>query len=241
MSGPETSIIKTIAKLIDWLVREYGREVITLTVQRLKRFWYRRFVNQNILILGAKATGKSSLIMFMQKGKPFEMIRGEIHPPDPTAAAVLIGKKVPLEERVYAKVSHDLGGDPSFRHQWKEMIRRVQPDGIIYMIDGRLNEGATSKAIDELFQDVLSEYGDGQKRLKALHVFINFADKWRTSPESGPAKITRVMNLFEEQRHPLSNLGYLRVVVTPTQLSPNQKEWSDTKCALLRFAADLTS
>lgn len=233
------ALLETIAEILDWLARKYGRDLLGVAVQALRRFWSVLFRGRNILILGPRATGKTSLLWYLQKGKPFDVVNGEVRLPDPTGAVVLVGEKVSLDESTRAKIKKEVGGDPEFRHQWKQLLDEVNPEGIIYMFDGRLEDKAMERAIQELFSDVLASYLHGLRGLIALHMFVNFSDIWLTSPLVERRQIAAVMNLFETSRQLQPALALLRVGVHPTSLSANQSSWPEVKRALQHFAADL--
>ena len=44
--------------------------------------------------------------------------------------------------RMRINVPEDVGGDPVFRSQWKDLLQLVRPHGIIYMLDGSRDDSA---------------------------------------------------------------------------------------------------
>jgi hypothetical protein len=229
------------------LVQEHGADVLVWLVRTLKRIWAKRFAKKNIVVLGPKQSGKSSLICYLAEGRPFKTVNGGIQTPDPTGAAVILSEDFKLPDGavpVGIKVAQDVGGDPVFRTQWKDLLQVVRPHGIIYMLNGSLDDRALSTGIDELFRDVLSLYKDGPGALASLHIFLNFADQWKTAPGVEERRIDSVRDLWREAkgRHPelAVALDHIRFHIAATQLSPHGKAWPETDRALNHFSADIS-
>src|SRR5688500_317660 len=129
-AGPVTS----------WLLRTFGLEVLLLVRDALENQWRRLFASRNILILGSQQTGKSSLAMFLQTGKPYQVVDGEVRPPDPTAATMIVDRKFAVQKGHWLRMRRDLPGDPDLRATWAAALKEVHPVGIIYMVDGRSDE-----------------------------------------------------------------------------------------------------
>ena len=126
------SVLKEIAK---WIAEHFGKEIIVLGTDKLKRHWARMFDSRPVLFLGPKSSGKSSLIMFLHTGKPYELEKdGCIHTPDPTLIAAIVDKKVSLQQRKWLHIKQDLPGDKQLREAWKQAVIDFHPLGIIYMI-----------------------------------------------------------------------------------------------------------
>jgi hypothetical protein len=226
------------------LVQEHGADVLVWFGTTLKRVWALRFAKKNIVVLGPKQSGKSSLICYLAEGRPFKMVDGIVRTPDPTGAAVILSEDFKLPDGVGVAVGQDVPGDPVFRTQWKDLLQLVRPHGIIYMLDGSLGERAIRAGVDELFRDVLSHYKAGSGSLASLHIFLNFADKWRTAPgvEERGIECARGFWYEAKSRHPELGcaLDYIRFYIAATHLSPHVKAWPDTDRALNHFSADIS-
>jgi hypothetical protein len=222
-----------------WLLRTFGLQILLLAKEALESQWRRLFASRNILILGAQQTGKSSLALFLQKGKPYQVVDGEVRPPDPTAATVIVDKKFAVQNGHWLRIKRDLPGDPDLRTTWASALKEVHPTGIIYMVDGRLDDGELDRAIGDAFDLVLSQYRTGPRELLALHVFVNHCDAWARTPADERERLARVTASFESRRRDHQPLETLRFSASATQLSPNRRSWPEVVRALHRFGADL--
>jgi hypothetical protein len=222
-----------------WLLKTFGLDILLLVKDALENQWRRLFASRNILILGAQQTGKSSLATFLQTGKPYQVVQGEIRPPDPTAATVIVDRKFAVQNGHWLRIKLDLPGDPDLRATWAAALREVHPAGIIYMVDGRLDQAGLEGAAEDAVALLLSQYGAGTRELLALHVFLNHCDAWATTPATEREGLARMIDAFESRRRPHQPLQTLRFSASATQLSPNRRAWPEVTRALHRFGADL--
>lgn len=232
------SIPTWLLEIIEWFFKTFGQDLLIVAKERLKQEWQRTFTSRNILILGAKQTGKSSLVLYLMKGKPYEMVGRERRAPNPTAMAAIIDHKFKVKTGDWLKIKEDHPGDVGLR-KWAQAIQDIQPHGIIYMIDGRRNQSEITEDIREVFTDVLCHYERGTEELGALHIFVNFADKWVTSPQAERELVSRVVAKFEQERGTRPKLQAIRFSACATQLSMHEDKWDETRRAVHHFAADL--
>src|SRR5437762_14012327 len=129
----------TAGRVASWLLKTFGLDILLLARDALESQWRRLFASRNILILGAQQTGKSSLAAFLQRGKPYQVVDGEIRPPDPTAATVIVDRKFAVQNGNWLRIKRDLPGDPDLRATWAVALRETHPTGSIYMADGRVD------------------------------------------------------------------------------------------------------
>lgn len=210
-------------------------------------FWGALFHDKNIMILGAKQTGKTALIHLMSEGRPYEVINGQ-KVVTPTLLAVIVGREVNLRGPAIGpqgpvKIEADIAGES--RHLWKLNIQKFVPDGIIYMIDGRLEGDALARAVREAFDDVLS-CQTGLEKLRAFHLFVSFSDLWNSGKHLvvKANKLREVDALFTtlcakdpyEQR--FKNLSYK---VHAVHLSKEAASWNEASEALQSFGAGLAA
>jgi hypothetical protein len=231
---------KALADALRWLAKQFGGDILTWLASKLRIVWAKRFAKKNIVVLGPKQTGKSSLICFLSEGKPFKVVDGAIQTPDPTGAAVILSDDFKLPEGGPIHVPKDVGGDPHLRSQWKDLLETVRPHGIIFMLDGSKGEGVLRAGVEELGRDVLSHYAAGLNSLASLHVFLNFADRWKTTPGVEHKQVGFVQDLIKGLRSQYPDLDHIRIQVSATQLSPHLRQWPETERALIHFSADLT-
>jgi hypothetical protein len=174
-----TGLLGILRKIAVWIIQNFGEEIVVYGKNAITKALQYIFKNRIILILGARESGKTSLIHFIHTAKPYIEVDGEKQSPNPTLGAVIVDEEIEVSksaERKWGKIEKDVSGD--FRDLWKELIAELNPDGIIYMIDGRLENEALKQAVQEIFSDVLSEYKHDLRNLKVLHIFANFADIW---------------------------------------------------------------
>jgi hypothetical protein len=223
---------------VKWIVKNFGADILVAVRDGIQSQWRRVFASKNILILGPRQTGKSSLMLFVQSGTPYEVIKGEIRPPDPTAAAMIVDSKFTLQKDNWLKLKKDVPGDLDLRRTWATAIADIKPIGIIYMIDGR-RPREFAALIDEVFSDVLVHYRTSLGHLLAFHVFINFGDQWATTPSIRREAVAKITELFETRAGDYAALAYLRFACSVTQLSPHKRSWEETTRAIYHFGADL--
>ena len=227
-------------ELARWFADAFGVRVVVYSIRTIHRKFQHIFATRNILILGSEQTGKTSLMNLLHTGKPYEVRNGEVHPPERTVSYVVVGMRINLGEARF-KVPVDVAGDPDFRGVWEAMLAKVKPAGIIYMMDGRLGRSALEKAVQEMFDDVVCHYltPPAAAELVALHVFLNYSDKWATTETKKREKERMVSGFFDRRLKGLGLLDHLRFVCSTTQLSPHKQSWPEVKTALILFGQAL--
>jgi hypothetical protein len=223
---------------IRWL-REIAMPLVLLTKDFLQSKWRKSFAARNILILGGKQTGKSSLMLLLRSGHPYETSDGDVKPPAPTAMAAVIDCKFSPNKAEWLRLRKDVPGDRDLRATWKQAIADIRPHGIIYLIDGRQENAALMRDVAEIQSDVLSHYAGGTGHMVALHVFLGFCDQWAASPTITRQRCRVVEDALHGIVESAPSFNHLRVHVSETQLSPARKSWPEVERALARFAADL--
>jgi hypothetical protein len=233
------SIRRAAGPVTSWLLKTFGLEILLLVKDALESQWRRLFASRNILILGPQQTGKSSLASFLQTGKPYQVVDGEVRPPDPTAATIIVDRKFAVQNGHWLRIRRDLPGDPDLRATWAAALKEVHPAGIIYMVDGRLDEPRLERAIGDAVELLRAQYATGTRELAALHMFVNHCDAWAPTPAVERERLAWVAAAFEARRRAHPALEVLRFAASATQLSPNRRAWPEVTRALHRFGADL--
>jgi signal recognition particle receptor subunit beta len=235
-----TQIIQTLIKLAAVLVQKYGIEVLVYTIDSIQSHYRRLFRAKNILILGPKSSGKTSLIYLLRYGAPFIKKKdGTIETPDPTAMGIIVGHKFSPRTGHWASVSKDLPGDEGLRFEWTEAIKELKPHGIIYIVDGTSsNDSAMVEDIKQLFE---SAYSTGIQPLAAFHVFINFSDMWAKSESSKRSRLRKFEEKLDSVFSENPSWSHLRVGTHATTLSSNVSSWPEANRAVEKFGTDLHS
>lgn len=241
ISGSFGRINELLKKGISKLAGILGREALIIGKDWLQDRWNRLFSSKNLLVLGPKGSGKTSLILYLLNGQPFEIDDGKKRPPNPTATAAIIDQKFKLQHANWQKLQKDVPGDPDLRETWKVALDEVNPRGIIYMLDGRLNDEELAKETGKIRENVLDHYENSLRNLATLHVFLNFADRWADSTEAVREKKNLVEDTLESEVVSDSFYRKLRTEVSATHLSPDHHSWKQTRRALYKFGADLVT
>jgi hypothetical protein len=232
-----------IAAVVAYLARELVKvlqdKIIVIAVDKVQSKWRETFANRNIAVLGNKESGKTALIYYVQYGKPYVLSNGQVNPPNPTFASVIVGKKFELQKGNWLSIKTDVPGDKALRDTWKDVIANTKPEGIIYMIDGRLPPDKLIQEVDDIFVDVLDVFKDKSAELKVLHIFVNFCDQWATTPKAQREVVRAVQDRFEDKMDYYKRVPDFRFGVSQTQLAPKKSSWPEVDRALLHFGADL--
>ena len=247
-----SALVSMMSGTYMFFLNSFGKKVIGSAVKHIKHRYQNIFVNRNIAILGDKGSGKTSLIYYLQNGKPLTIKNDQFHQAEPTVGSVIIDSTVKTysesEKKKRAKIIADVSGDKAFRHLWKELIEEIEPHGIIYMLDGRVEEKNIPNVLEPIFNDIFSYYTENinykninSHRLRAFHIFISFSDYWASSKAAITVKKTIVEMAFlkEFEKPKYKHLQNVSFHISTMHLSPNKNEWRETDRALNQFGADL--
>lgn len=228
-----------LRQLVQWIITNFGDEILQLTKDALQREWKRRFQKRPFLVFGPSESGKSSLALFLEQGQPYKMRDGKKIGPDPTLAPVLVGHTKKFDT-ASIKLQADVPGDEKLRDCWAQVLAETKPRGIIYMIDGRKSEEQLFLDLEPIRTHILPPHQGGQLDLKALHVFVSFSDLWsKTHEPTWGLKITQKVTECLVQILSDLNLEKLRIKVSLVHLNPEADAWDDVTAALEQFASDL--
>lgn len=232
-------VSSVIAQAIRWIVATFGKDILIVVKDAVQRQYQKLFASRNVLILGPKQTGKSSLLQFIVAGRPYQLVDGEIRPTAPTALGAIVDKKFSLQQGSWLRLKKDLPGDLDLRDTWAQAIADLQPAGILYMVDGRRSDEQLREDVRDIRGFVLDAYPSGGGQLAALHVVLNFADQWAFSSVDLRRRIRFVRDELEAVFDSAPQWSAVRLGVSAAQLSPNRKSWEEAERALHHFGADL--
>lgn len=147
------------------------------TLTTLEDFFYVKVRGLPFIVLGARQTGKTTLIEWLRRN----MASLEGFEPDPTTAG---GDSAPdvvarLDEGKFVKLkpTRDVGGEYAmWETDWVALFREAQPRGIVFMLD-HTDVHLQKDALNFVLQMIEDEPG-AARNLKAFTLFVNKADLW---------------------------------------------------------------
>lgn len=170
-----SNFFDSLITIIIGTITNVSRAVNTVN-SALRDFFYIKVSGASFIVLGARQTGKTTLIHWL---------RANLRPdpdfdPDPTAAG---GQSVPEfnarvgEGQVKLKPVRDVGGEYAmWETDWVELFREAQPNGILFLID-HTDPYAQKDALNFVMQMIEDEPA-AAKALKAFYILINKEDLW---------------------------------------------------------------
>lgn len=199
-----SNLLDTILTVIIGSISTAAR-TITDGVSVLQDFFYVKVSGMSFIVLGARQTGKTTLIEWLRRN----MASIEGFEPDPTAAG---GDVVPdFNTRVgdtfmKLKPSRDVGGEYAmWETDWVELFRTAQPRGIIFLID-HTDVHLQKDALNFVMQMIEDERQSSQN-LKAFYILVNKADLW-----SEDTTLEEIMHPYRNEQRRLKaqaeRLGY---------------------------------
>ena len=151
-------------------------KTVTDSVDALQDFIYIKISGLPFIVLGARQTGKTTLIEWLKHN--MHTIEG--FEPDPTAAG---GEVVPDftaqvgDTYMKLKPGRDVGGEYAmWETDWVELFRTTQPRGIIFMIDH--TEVHLQKDALNFVLQMIDDERIAAQNLKAFFIIVNTSDLW---------------------------------------------------------------
>lgn len=235
--GPFKRRLEEIGKFLDDTFEQIGdsdsvKEGFLVFGRRLSILGKYIFNDKNFIVLGPRESGKTTLLEYLRTGQPIEKY-------NPTVGTVVIDRKFEIDED-FMKALKDVGGDKEFREiDWFHLIKSINPDGIIFMINGNESTSKIEESIDIAFENCLRHYSNGSRNLKAFYVFLNFYDKWKNDSSKKLLLVSKIKLKIMERINESSSLHNLKVEVYKTQLSPKGSPWNEVNSALIHFSKDI--
>ncbi|MAS35865.1 MAG: hypothetical protein CL610_17785 [Anaerolineaceae bacterium] len=170
-----TNILDTIITVIVGTVTTVTRTVAD-GISMVQDFFYIKIGGLSFIVLGARQTGKTTLIEWMRGN--VDILEG--FDPEPTAAG---GELVPdfntLVDDTYVKVkpTRDVGGEYAmWETDWAELFRTARPMGILFMLD-HTDVHLQKDALNFVMQ-MIDDEPDAARHLKAFYLMVNKSDLW---------------------------------------------------------------
>ena len=152
-------------------------------VNKVIDFAYVRVLGLPFIVLGYRATGKTSLLEWLKHDTAYL----DSFDPDPTAAG---GDSIPTfgskigDEYLRLKPRRDVGGEYAmWETDWLDLYKNAKPYGIIFLLDPS-NPYQHKDALNFVLQMIDEEHEAGQN-LRAFLLLANKSDLWNTDTTLG--------------------------------------------------------
>lgn len=149
---------------------------LTQSADRIYDFVYVKVFGLPFIILGARQTGKTTLIEWLRQN----VATLDEFQPAPTAPggdpvgsfSSYIG-----DETMRLKPTRDVGGEyEMWETDWVELFRETKPRGIIFLVDH--TDILKHKDALNFVMNMIEEEPDAKRNLKALMLLVNKSDLW---------------------------------------------------------------
>jgi signal recognition particle receptor subunit beta len=182
---------------------------LTQSADRLYDFVYVKVFGLPFIVLGARQTGKTTLIEWLRQNvRTLEEFQ-----PSPTAPG---GDSVGSfssyigDETMRLKPTRDVGGEyEMWETDWLDLFRETKPRGIIFMIDH--TDVLQHKDALNYVMNMIEEETDAKRNLKALMILVNKSDLWLPT-----TTLEKVMSNYSNEIKRLNNqadrLGYTATI-----------------------------
>jgi hypothetical protein len=176
MGDGMSNILDTLITIIFGSVSGISRAV-SQAAGGLEDFFYVKVNGLSFIVLGARQTGKTTLI---------EWLRRNLHDlgdfePEPTAAGgdMVNSFSAPVDDGRYLKLkpNRDVGGEYAmWETDWVELFREAKPRGILFLADH--TDIALHKDALNFVMQMIDDEPEAARHLKAFFVIINKQDVW---------------------------------------------------------------
>lgn len=139
-------------------------------------FAYVRVFGLPFIVLGARQTGKTTLIAWLRQNVAS---MGEFTPPPTPPGGDAVGAFTSYigDEAVRLNPTRDVGGESGmWETDWADLMREARPRGIIFVIDH--TDVLKHKDALNFLMNLIEEEAEAQKALRAVMVLVNKSDIW---------------------------------------------------------------
>ncbi len=171
-----TNILDTLITIIFGSISSVSRG-LSQNLGTLEDFFYVKISGLSFIVLGARQTGKTTLIEWLRRNLASV---GDFEP-EPTAAGgdLVPGFSAQVDDGRYLKLkpNRDVGGEYAmWETDWIELFREAKPRGIIFMVDH--TDAAMHKDALNFVLQMIDDEPEAARHLKALFVLVNKSDVW---------------------------------------------------------------
>ncbi len=171
-----SNILDTLITIIFGSISSVSRG-ISRNIGSLEDFFYVKISGLSFIVLGARQTGKTTLIEWLRRN----LASVGDFAPEPTAAG---GDLMPafnsqVDDGRYLKLkpNRDVGGEYAmWETDWVELFREARPRGIIFMVDH--TDIAMHKDALNFVLQMIDDEPEASRNLRAFFVIINKSDVW---------------------------------------------------------------
>lgn len=163
-----------------------GRDFITRvtdsvsrTSNRLSDFVYVRMFGLPFIVLGARQTGKTTLIEWLRRNVT---VLGEFNPEPTAPGGDAVGPFTAHvgDEAMRLKPTRDVGGEyDMWETDWTELFRETTPRGLIFMVDH--TDVLTHKDALNFVLNLIEEEEAARRHLKSFVLLVNKSDLWQAT------------------------------------------------------------
>jgi hypothetical protein len=170
-----TNIFDTLITIVIGTITGVSN-AITGTISVLQDFFYIKISGVSFIVLGARQTGKTTLIEWLKNNM------GELgdFQPDPTAAGgdVVSDFNTRIGDTyMKLKPNRDVGGEYAmWETDWMELFRAAQPRGILFLID-HTDIHLQKDALNFVLQ-MIDDEPMAARQVKAFYILVNKSDLW---------------------------------------------------------------
>jgi hypothetical protein len=247
-----TKLNETLAEISHWVDHRYSdleswwkitehnvtsetnlRGKIMAVFRRMTVVWKYWFGGKPVLFLGPKGGGKTSLMVFLMKGKPEDC--------GATVALTEVDRMGEIREEQVLHFLEDIGGDPSLRDFWPGMLVRVNPEAIVFVLNGAKPMEEVEQDLRETLNAALPVYRDARGALRVVYTLLNYYDVWEHDVQKRHLLRPTVDRVLQEERMKYHPLLEVKFEIYHSQLNPTASDWSEARLAMEHLATDMKS
>lgn len=206
---------------------------VKIFLGRIPILWDSMFFGKPVVVLGPKGTGKSALISYLLYQKPDD--------PEPTSGQEEVDRRAELDQGQVLHFARDVGGDVWSKTFWQDLVKEINPEAIIFMLDGRKQIEQLLKDFSQSIEEVLPLYKQNRQSLRFIYILCNFYDIWQKDVKAPTSIQAQVLDAASKIQLAFPSMREIKFAVYNTQLNPKLTDWKETRSAMYHLAADLKS
>lgn len=179
------------------------------SVDRLYDFVYVRVLGLPFIVLGARQTGKTTLIEWLRRNVT-SLGDFDPAPTAPGGDAVGTFNATIGNENFRLRPTRDVGGEAEmWETDWVELFHETQPRGLIFMIDH--SDVLQHKDALNFVLNMIEENADARRNLRSFLLLVNKADLWQADMTLDKLML-QYSNEVKRMRNQADRLGYRAMI-----------------------------